>query len=289
MDYATDVKTIMRRGAGSCRAEVDFIGCDRVRYSAKWEARRARERANGAFRPQSVSLQNIDSGEMMSGRKTEVLSKIAERVGLSFDQFRRSVLLAQGDFAAFLKADANERAELLERMTGTEIYAEVSIAAYQRMRAEEATLDGLVEELTRLQVMDAAQRASREGELAGIGFRLDDEKCAHEQATAAVRWFEYLAALGKSVTFGAEEVVRATRLHQECEPRRVQLGLIKAAEPFRAAVEGVDRVARQLDEGPKKCVGTRVKRDEAVSIARDGDCIAHSRARPATAGAPETH
>ena len=58
----------------------------------------------------------LDSGRDVSGAtKTETQKLIEEKVGLSFGEFRRAVLLAQGDFASFLRAKPDERAELLER------------------------------------------------------------------------------------------------------------------------------------------------------------------------------
>ena len=70
--------------------------------------------------------------------KTETLEAIHQRLGLTFDQFRRSALLAQGEFAAFLRADGKDRSELLERMTGTEIYSQLSIAAHVQGHARRA-------------------------------------------------------------------------------------------------------------------------------------------------------
>jgi ATPase involved in DNA repair len=46
-------------------------------------------------------------------------------IGLTFEQFTRSVLLAQNDFATFLKADQGEKASLLEKLTGTERYSAI--------------------------------------------------------------------------------------------------------------------------------------------------------------------
>lgn len=53
-------------------------------------------------------------------------------IGLTFEQFTKVILLAQGSFAAFLQADKNEKGQLLEQITGTEIYAEISINIFER-------------------------------------------------------------------------------------------------------------------------------------------------------------
>ena len=73
-------------------------------------------------------------GVEVGGTKTELLAKIAGLIGLSFEQFSRSVLLAQGDFATFLKARQSEKAEILEKLTGTEIYSRISASIYEHWR-----------------------------------------------------------------------------------------------------------------------------------------------------------
>src|SRR5580704_18558776 len=141
---AQDVRTLLRRGAAAGYAEVDFESGDRRRYRARWAVRRARGSSDGNLQDVQVSFAALDDdariAERLGGTKTETLKAIHDRLGLTFDQFRRSALLAQGDFAAFLRADGKDRSELLERMTGTEIYSRLSIAAHQRAALAEQQL-----------------------------------------------------------------------------------------------------------------------------------------------------
>jgi exonuclease SbcC len=75
------------------------------------------------------------TGEILAEKSAEMDRLIEERTGLDAQRFLRSVLLAQGQFAAFLKAKPNERAELLEKITGTEIYTELSKLAFETYKA----------------------------------------------------------------------------------------------------------------------------------------------------------
>ncbi len=138
---STDVRSILRRGTGHAYAEVDFIGKDKHHYRARWEVSKARGKADGRLQAQEVTLSKIDDGQRIGQGKKNTLEKICELIDLNFDQFRRSVLLAQGDFAAFLKAKKDERSSLLERITGTELYSELSIAAFDRARQEKDALN----------------------------------------------------------------------------------------------------------------------------------------------------
>jgi DNA repair protein SbcC/Rad50 len=118
-----DVRGILRHGAGAGYAEIDFVGQDGRRYRSRWEVNRARNRASGRLQNQKITRTDIESGEIIGDKKTDTLRQIEKRIGLSFDQFRRSVLLAQGDFNTFIRAGSKDRAELLERITGTEVYS----------------------------------------------------------------------------------------------------------------------------------------------------------------------
>src|SRR5215475_670547 len=159
---AQDVRTLLRRGASTGWAEVDFEAGDARRYRARWSVRRARGASDGRFQSQQVTLTAIDGSEQLGGTKTETLEAIHQRLGLSLDQFRRSALLAQGEFAAFLRADGKDRSELLERMTGTQIYSRLSVAAHVKAALAEARLrDGRTAALAIPVLDDEGERALR--------------------------------------------------------------------------------------------------------------------------------
>jgi len=142
---ANDVRNLLRKGTGEGYVEVEFVGVDGRTYRARWEVRRAHLNPSRRLQKTGMTLVAVESGEPMGGTKTEVLQGIEARLGLSFEQFRRSVLLAQGDFAAFLDAKDSERGSLLERITGTEIYTEISKKGFERAREEKQELKSLAD------------------------------------------------------------------------------------------------------------------------------------------------
>ncbi|MBL7785689.1 MAG: AAA family ATPase [Chitinophagales bacterium] len=139
--YGSDTPNeIMSRQTGECFSEVEFQVQHTV-YRSKWSLRRARNKADGTLQPSEMELHNVTEDKIIEGdKKTEVVKHIEAITGLDFQRFTRSVLLAQGDFAAFLKAKENERAELLEKMTGTEIYSTISIRTFERTKIEQEKL-----------------------------------------------------------------------------------------------------------------------------------------------------
>lgn len=139
----SDARTLLRRGTASGYAEVDFLGRDGRRYRARWAVRRAREKATGRLQAAEQSLTDLDDERLLTTQKREFERLLPERLGLSFDQFTRAVLLAQSEFAAFLQADDNARSDLLERLTGTTEYSEISMAAYRRASEARKTVEAL--------------------------------------------------------------------------------------------------------------------------------------------------
>ena len=122
----SDPRFLLRRGTSSGYAEVDFEALNGHRYRSRWSVLRARDHEKGRLQAARISLSDLDTEQEEKGTLTELLNKIVELIGLTFDQFTRSVLLAQNDFSTFLKAEQGEKALLLEKLTGTEMYSQIS-------------------------------------------------------------------------------------------------------------------------------------------------------------------
>ncbi len=243
---AQDVRTLLRRGAASGWAEVDFESGDGRRYRARWSVRRARGQTDGTIQAQQVALTALDGGERLGGTKTETLEAIHSRLGLSFDQFRRSALLAQGEFAAFLRADGKDRSELLERMTGTEIYSRLSVQAHVRATLAETHLHAGRIAANAIGVLDEEGRRGVEERLVLAAQVKLVARTRHTAAETAARWVAEAArrepAFAAAVAAGAaaEAVVSAA------EPERAELALRRRAEALRAPWDEAARYDRQL-------------------------------------------
>ena len=138
----SDVRNLLRRGTSDGYAEVDFLGIDGRRYRSRWSVRRTRNKINGSLQPQTLEVKELDTEKEFQGTKKELLIQLVELVGLTYEQFTRTVLLTQNDFATFLKSKGAAKAELLEKLTGTGVYSRISQEVYARNKAaqEEVTL-----------------------------------------------------------------------------------------------------------------------------------------------------
>lgn len=128
----SDPRFLLRRGTATGYAEVDFLALNGFRYRSRWSVGRARDKENGRLQAVRISLCNLDKEEEVQGTRSDLQARIVELIGLSFEQFTRSVLLAQNDFSTFLKAEQGEKASLLEKLTGTEIYSALSRLIYEK-------------------------------------------------------------------------------------------------------------------------------------------------------------
>lgn len=131
----SDVRNLLRRGTSDGYAEVDFIGIDGRRYRSRWSVRRTRNKVGGSLQPQVLTVRELDTDREFQGTKKELLAQLVEFVGLTYEQFTRTVLLAQNDFATFLKSKGTAKAELLEKLTGTGVYSRISQEIFARNKA----------------------------------------------------------------------------------------------------------------------------------------------------------
>jgi len=158
-----DVRNIIRRGANTGFALVEFLARDGQEYSARWGYRAPLRK--GSSPQEELSLVRLSDQQVLcngNNKKKEFGLFILQFVGLDFSQFTRTVLLAQGRFAEFIKAQENERAALLEKLTGTEQYTKISQYIYERSSLEKQALENLEARKQMLATLDPKERESRE-------------------------------------------------------------------------------------------------------------------------------
>ncbi len=143
---------IMSRQTGDCFAEVTFR-TQAGHYRCHWSQHRARKKPDGELQAPKHEIADADSGKIFESKIRGVTDEIKETTGMDFDRFTRSMLLAQGGFSAFLQATPNDRAPILEQITGTEIYSQLSIRVYEIRSTERKKLDTLQVTLEGMQLL----------------------------------------------------------------------------------------------------------------------------------------
>jgi len=165
--FRDDLGQVMSWGTAESMAEVEFESGG-SHYRAKWNQWRAHQKPDGRLQParRELAVFQPASGrfEILAEKVRDVDALILDITGLDYDRFTKSVLLSQGEFAAFLKADERDRSAMLERITGTAIYSQLSMAAFERNREEARQLEQLQQQLDQLEVLSPEAVGEKEAE-----------------------------------------------------------------------------------------------------------------------------
>ena len=147
---------LMTRHTAESTSEVEFEANGR-RYRSKWQIRRSRGKVDGKIQAVHMDICDLEDDKPFDLKPSQVPDKVAELCGLDYSQFLRSVMLSQGDFARFLKATQNERSNLLEKITDTGIYSEISKFAFEKAKTERLKREELEAKLNNVQLLTEEQ------------------------------------------------------------------------------------------------------------------------------------
>lgn len=125
----SDPRQLLRRNTGEGYVRLTFTGTDRVPYEAEWAVRRARGNASGNLQAKSWTLKDLSTNTSYT-KDADIRSVMASAIGLTFEQFCRTTMLAQGEFTRFLNSDDKDKAAILEKITGVNVYSEIGAAIY---------------------------------------------------------------------------------------------------------------------------------------------------------------
>ncbi|MHC2622219.1 exonuclease SbcC [Bradyrhizobium huanghuaihaiense] len=261
-----DGRAILRRGAGSGYAEVDFVGQDGERYRVRWEANRARGRANGRLQNEQRSLYRLDDGSAVATGKTQVREAVGRRTDLTFDQFRRTVLLAQGEFDAFLLAAESERAELLEKITGTEIYAAISVRVHDGTDARRRSVEQLERRRDDIGLLDDEARQALLDEQSQLASTIAQKGAERDQHSERLDHFKRVAAARSDLARAEAQAVAAHAAREAAADEYQSLAELDLGEPLRPLAGDLQNARRTAAKAQTRLDGLLIAREEAQKL-----------------------
>ena len=267
---------IMSRHSGTCHAEITF-STRTGRYRSHWSQHRARRKAGGELQNPKHELADAESGELLATGLKDVAAAIERLTGMDYQRFTRAMLLAQGDFAAFLRAAPDERAPLLEQITGTEIYSRISIAVHERLRDALEQQRQLATETAGITPLDAATHTALTQESAALQKQLAALATRQQQTAAALARAQNIAELTAELARLDEQHTAHQAALARFAPERERLAAAQSAalldadyarlDTLRRAQQQNSRALAALDEQAPALARTHETANQALTAA----------------------
>ena len=199
-----DPRQLLRRDAGEGWVRLTFIGNNGVHYQAEWEVHRAGKKVTGNMQKKTWTLQVLPDGQLLT-KEEEIGREIAKAIELDFDQFRRTTLLAQGDFTLFLNSKDDDKAAILEKLTGMDVYTKIGQQVYKETGKKEEVWHAAQNLTKGITTLNDEQLAAKKQELAEKEKSSTIITQARDQAKEKKQWLETEVELGKKVAKALDE------------------------------------------------------------------------------------
>ena len=191
----TDSRNIMRSNTGYAFVKLYFTGNDKKEYMAEWSVQRGKNMvvtqklSNVVWSVTDLAAATTIRGEVKDGY-AQVQQAIHSAVGLDFNQFCRTTMLAQGEFTEFLKSDEKAKADILEKISGTDIYKKIGKEIYNQCKNAEAAYNTHKSELEKITVLPEEKRKEKEELIKNLEIRLAEEKTKLDELMLVIDWIK---------------------------------------------------------------------------------------------------
>ncbi|MFP3456587.1 AAA family ATPase [Psychrobacter sp. SIMBA_152] len=248
---------VMTRQTAECFAEV-VIDLNGEQYRCRWGQRRAYNKADGNLQDATheIAKINVDDSskedELLESTLKHTKNKIIELTRMDFQQFTRSILLAQGSFSAFLKAKADERADILEKITGTDIYATISTQVHDKKRTEEEILNKLQYGLDGLMLLDTDEENQLKADLQSYQSAQSEQQQTIQDLAEKIKWLDSVTESKEKLNTYQNDLDQAQQAQQDFIPSAKRLTAANKAleidSQFSQLVHSRDNLKRLQEE-----------------------------------------
>ncbi|WP_201618059.1 AAA family ATPase [Psychrobacter urativorans] len=250
-DITGSTNEMMTQGTGECSAEV-VIEIGDKHYRCSWYQHRAHKKPKGNLLPIKHEISVVETKKILEEKKSKTMAYIQDLIGMDFNQFTRSIMLAQGSFAAFLKSDVADRAAILEKITGTAIYADISKNVFEKKREEESELTKLQAGIDNLPLLSIEDEAQLIAGLKAHESAQNTQRQAFKTVNEHIQWLDKVADLKQNLSHYQTVMTTALQDEKGFTPDAARLDAANKAleidSPFRELIYSRDMAKRLNNE-----------------------------------------
>ena len=268
------IENIMTRHTAECFCEVEFLANNK-KYRSHWSIRRSRGKSDGKIQSPKRILYDLNKNEpvVTADRVKIVQDKIELLTGLDYKRFSRSMMLAQGRFAEFLNAPDRERAELLEKMTGTDIYSLLSKKAFEIARMETDNLRDIQAKASAISSLSSEEIDKYTNEITSVKAQHIENKNAMQLLIKEKEVRQRIEKLTKEQKEVKKTLDAARHKEKDIQPDLIRLQKSIQANAFRSDLNIVNSLNQRIsdlkqtiDKLTTQLTTDKIKRDELKNI-----------------------
>lgn len=205
-----DPRQLMRRNTGEACVSLTFIGSNGIHYKATWAVARAFKKPTGNLQPKEWIWENLDDTKAKLLRKdAEIKAEIKTAIGLDFDQFCRTTLLAQGEFTRFLNSKDEEKAKILEKITGVDVYSKIGMKVYETTSQKKQAWETAQLLVEGTQTLSEEEIALKQEEIKSFETQYESCKQLHDKDKEKLLWMRTDAECAEKLTTTTKEYEQA--------------------------------------------------------------------------------
>lgn len=269
------LEDVVSYGSYTAMARVTFAAQNQ-RYEAQWDIRLASNNGRKLNKPvETLRVKNLTSGIIVAETKTACDEKIVEITQLNYDQFLRSVMLAQGEFAAFLSAKNAEKGVLLQQIAGDEIYRKIGETLKNRISEEKKTLEHISSKINTDDLLNGETIDGLKQEEEQLNNRLKTLNADLKKVDDQIKLFEQIEKLKQQ-----KQNTEADKLQLELDIEQntiifQRLEKHEAAEPLKAMLTEIRRLEQDIEKKDRRIreidselstIGEKIKAASATEI-----------------------
>lgn len=208
-----DPRQLMRRNTTEAFVSLTFIGSNGVSYEATWAVARAYKKVSGSIKGKAWELKNLET-EVTLTKDAEIKNEIRAAVGLDFNQFCRTTMLAQGEFTRFLNSKDDEKAEILEKITGVDVYSKIGAKVYELTDQKKKEWEDAKRIVEGTRTLTDEEIAEKQEALSVLDNQYKEIKAGSDKDVAKRDWLSKEGELAKVINDAAEALRIANEVVQ---------------------------------------------------------------------------